>query len=83
MADELVRARETLDVRGHGGRVIGLAGTVSTLGSLSRGLVKYDRNRVHHTELSSDDVELWLDRLASEPLSAARSDRAWSQGERT
>jgi exopolyphosphatase/guanosine-5'-triphosphate,3'-diphosphate pyrophosphatase len=70
VADELARAREALQVRGNGDRVIGLAGTVSTLGSLSKGLENYDRNRVHHTVLGSHEVEVWLDRLASEPASA-------------
>ncbi len=42
-AGELARARELLKVRGDRDRVIGLAGTVSTLGSLSKGLESYDR----------------------------------------
>jgi exopolyphosphatase/guanosine-5'-triphosphate,3'-diphosphate pyrophosphatase len=67
---ELQRAREILQVRGDKDRVIGLAGTVSTLGSLSQGFESYDRDRVHHTVLSAQDVEGWLGRLASEPASA-------------
>ena len=70
VADELARARDSLRVKGNGDRVIGLAGTVSTLGSLSKGFEIYDRDRVHHTELSSQDVGAWLDRLAGEPASA-------------
>ncbi len=70
-------------MRGDRDRVIGLAGTVSTLGSLSKGFESYDRDRVHHTVLGSMEVEDWLDKLASEPASAARSDQAWSQVART
>jgi exopolyphosphatase / guanosine-5'-triphosphate,3'-diphosphate pyrophosphatase len=51
---------------GPGERIIGLAGTVSTLGSLSIGLSGYDRERVHHTVLTNADAENWLSRLASE-----------------
>ena len=70
VSEELARACEFLRVQGGRDRVIGLAGTVSTLGSLSKGFEIYDRDRVHHTVLSADEVEDWLGRLASEPASA-------------
>jgi exopolyphosphatase / guanosine-5'-triphosphate,3'-diphosphate pyrophosphatase len=70
VAEELAKARLELEVRGDRDRVIGLAGTVSTLGSLSKGFESYDRDRVHHTVLSSREVGDWLDKLASEPTSA-------------
>ncbi len=70
VAAELARARQSLEVRRDRERLIGLAGTVSTLGSLSKGFESYDRDRVHHTVLSSREVEDWLDKLASEPASA-------------
>lgn len=70
--EELTKAREYLGEPPRGGRVIGLAGTVSTLGSLALGMRDYERDRVHHTELTTDDVETWLSRLASEPVSARK-----------
>jgi exopolyphosphatase/guanosine-5'-triphosphate,3'-diphosphate pyrophosphatase len=53
-------------------RIIGLAGTVSTLGSLSLGLADYERARVHHSVLSISDVDKWLYKLASETTSARK-----------
>ena len=70
VSDELKSVRDEFDGVPPGGRVIGLAGTVSTLGSLSRGLETYKRDLVHHTVLAASDVEHWLDLLASEPASA-------------
>jgi exopolyphosphatase/guanosine-5'-triphosphate,3'-diphosphate pyrophosphatase len=48
------------------GRLIGLAGTVSTLASLEAGLSVYDREKIHHAVLSREVVESWLARLAAE-----------------
>ena len=47
-------------------RLVGLAGSVSTLAQLDAGLVVYDRDAVHHRRLSIATVELWRDRLAGE-----------------
>lgn len=47
-------------------RLVGLAGSVSTLAQLDAGLEKYDRDAVHHRTLSLATVELWRDRLAAE-----------------
>jgi exopolyphosphatase/guanosine-5'-triphosphate,3'-diphosphate pyrophosphatase len=47
-------------------RMVGLAGSVSTLAQLDAGLAVYDRDAVHHRRLSLATVELWRDRLASE-----------------
>ena len=47
-------------------RLVGLAGTVSTLASLHLGMVEYDRDQIHHSVLHSGDVEQWFHRLASE-----------------
>jgi exopolyphosphatase/guanosine-5'-triphosphate,3'-diphosphate pyrophosphatase len=69
IAEELEKARHSLGVLPPGGRVIGLAGTVSTLGSLSLGIGTYERDRVHHTALTKEEVDTWLDRLASETTS--------------
>jgi exopolyphosphatase/guanosine-5'-triphosphate,3'-diphosphate pyrophosphatase len=56
-------------------RLVGLAGTVTTLASLHLGLDTYDRNRIHHAVLSVGDVHDWYRALASEVM-VARLDRA-------
>ncbi len=69
---ELEWAAEALPTlaAGSGGRLIGLAGTVSTLASLEQGLADYDRARVHHSVLLQDSVDRWCATLAGEPASA-------------
>jgi exopolyphosphatase/guanosine-5'-triphosphate,3'-diphosphate pyrophosphatase len=47
-------------------RLVGLAGSVSTLAQLDAGLAVYDRDAVHHRRLTLATVELWRDRLSSE-----------------
>lgn len=47
-------------------RLVGLAGSVSTLAQLDAGLAVYDRDAVHHRRLSLATVELWRDRLSDE-----------------
>ena len=49
-------------------RLVGLAGTVATLAQLDAGLTHYDREVVHHRELSLGTVEHWRDLLAREPV---------------
>jgi exopolyphosphatase/guanosine-5'-triphosphate,3'-diphosphate pyrophosphatase len=46
--------------------LVGLAGTVSTLGALTHGLTHYDRDKIHHSVLGAADVSEWCDRLAAE-----------------
>ncbi len=48
-------------------RLVGLAGTVSTLGSLSLAMEVYDRDRIHHLVLGASEVEHWFHVLAGEP----------------
>jgi exopolyphosphatase/guanosine-5'-triphosphate,3'-diphosphate pyrophosphatase len=60
---------------GEARRLVGLAGTVSTLAALRSGLVHYDRDQVHHAVLSRTEVAEWYHRLATEPA-AARLARA-------
>ncbi len=55
--------------------LVGLAGTVTTLSSLNMGLDEYDRDRVHHSVLTLDEVDAWYRALAGE-IKAARLDRA-------
>jgi exopolyphosphatase / guanosine-5'-triphosphate,3'-diphosphate pyrophosphatase len=56
-------------------RLIGLAGTITTLAALRIGLADYDRDRIHHSVLSATDVMDWYRTLASEDR-LARLDRA-------
>jgi exopolyphosphatase/guanosine-5'-triphosphate,3'-diphosphate pyrophosphatase len=55
--------------------LVGLAGTVSTLSALNMGLDEYDRDKVHHSVLTADEVNSWYRTLAGE-VSGARLDRA-------
>jgi len=51
-------------------RLLGLAGTVSTLSVLQHGLMNYDRASVHHSVLAREEVDSWLQILATESASA-------------
>jgi exopolyphosphatase/guanosine-5'-triphosphate,3'-diphosphate pyrophosphatase len=64
-------------------RLIGLAGTVSTVAALDLGLAAYDRDRVHHHHLERAAVEDWFrtmamgdrdDRLGNPGLEEGRAD---------
>ncbi len=62
-------AEEVIGVMGEmppGVRLIGLAGTVSTLASLELDLDEYDRDRIHHFVLTGPAVERWCDVLGRE-----------------
>jgi exopolyphosphatase/guanosine-5'-triphosphate,3'-diphosphate pyrophosphatase len=48
-------------------RLVGLAGSVSTLVQLDAAMVTYQRELVHHKRISLATVYEWRDRLASEP----------------
>lgn len=54
----------------QGSRLIGLAGTVSTLAALEQRLTDYVRERIHHFTLTRSTVERWCDILAAEPAAA-------------
>jgi len=76
MVDELLEqaiADHPRFVSSH--RLVGLAGTVTTLASLHLGMDRYDRDRIHHHVLTADVVDQWYRTLASE-VTAARLDRA-------
>jgi exopolyphosphatase/guanosine-5'-triphosphate,3'-diphosphate pyrophosphatase len=51
-------------------RLIGLAGTVSTLVTLELGSVDYDSERVHLAVLPAPRVARWCDVLSAEPAAA-------------
>ncbi len=86
-ADELDAAVMTIDAEldraltevpalrdATGRRLVGLAGTVSTLAALDQGVAAYDRDRLHHAVLPLPTVRRWCATLAAEP-SALRSQR--------
>jgi len=48
-------------------RLLGLAGSVTTVAALALGLETYDRDAVHHSILTKEAVAQWSARLAREP----------------
>ena len=89
--EDLIRARETVreEIKtARGGLpplapdsiLVGLAGTVSTLACLELAVTVYDRRRVHHAQLTRDDVERWLRDLASEDSRARLARPGMAQG---
>jgi exopolyphosphatase/guanosine-5'-triphosphate,3'-diphosphate pyrophosphatase len=78
IARELERAVRDVPALGALGlrdRLVGLAGTVSTLAALELGLTDYDRARIHHSVLSLDAVRKWCEVLGSE-RARSRAERA-------
>ena len=76
-AEELAAARAAVDAQLHrsrselaplaaGGRLVGLAGTVSTLAALEGRVARYDRAALHHVVLGRPTVARWLATLAAE-----------------
>jgi exopolyphosphatase/guanosine-5'-triphosphate,3'-diphosphate pyrophosphatase len=63
---EVGRARAALPPMNGAGILIGLAGTVSTLAALDLELPRYERALIHHALLRRDQVDVWLERLATE-----------------
>jgi exopolyphosphatase / guanosine-5'-triphosphate,3'-diphosphate pyrophosphatase len=72
IATELDRATVAIPALADPGRplrrLVGLAGTVSTLAGLELGLTGYDRARIHHAVLTRDAIERWCDVLGAEPV---------------
>jgi exopolyphosphatase/guanosine-5'-triphosphate,3'-diphosphate pyrophosphatase len=56
------------------GRLVGVAGTVTTLAALSLGLPAYDSDRIHHSVLDMAAVDHWCATLAAEDA-ATRAER--------
>jgi exopolyphosphatase / guanosine-5'-triphosphate,3'-diphosphate pyrophosphatase len=57
-------------------RLVGVAGTVTTLAALALGLDRYDPRRTHHHVLSRRNAEALFRRLASETIQERREDPA-------
>ncbi len=61
-------------------RLVGLAGSVTTLAALDLGLDGYDPDRTHHAVLTRRAVEHWFGTLAGEPTSKRAQRRAIAAG---
>jgi exopolyphosphatase / guanosine-5'-triphosphate,3'-diphosphate pyrophosphatase len=72
--DRATRVVPELDELARDDRMIGLAGTVSTLAMLELGLERYDRDRIHHAHLTRAAVARWCRVLGAETV-AQRSRR--------
>lgn len=55
-----------------GVRLVGVAGTVTTLAAVAHEISPYDGARVHGLTLGSDDIRAWASRLAAMPLAERR-----------
>lgn len=69
-----------LDADPPPGRLIGLAGTVTTLAALELGLEHYDPARIHHSHLTRGAVDHWYKVLSVEPASERSTRPAISAG---
>ena len=80
VTEEVAAARADLPPPAPDGLMIGLAGTVSTLACLDRGITVYDRDQIHLAMLSRHDVERWLDILAAEDALARLARPGMTEG---
>jgi exopolyphosphatase/guanosine-5'-triphosphate,3'-diphosphate pyrophosphatase len=71
--DDAVRAVPSLASLRPARRLLGLAGTVTTISALEQRLAVYDRARIHHSDLPVGTVDTWCATLAGETASARRS----------
>jgi exopolyphosphatase / guanosine-5'-triphosphate,3'-diphosphate pyrophosphatase len=72
---EAERARPILAHLEQPARLVGVAGSVTTLAALALGLPAYDSDQIHHSVLTRAAVDHWCTTLAGEP-SAVRAERA-------
>ena len=63
-----------------GSRLVGLAGSVTTLAALELGLDGYDPERTHHSVLTREAVDRWYGVLAAERASERARRRAIARG---
>jgi len=66
--DEAIVAQPALGELASGSRLIGLAGTVSTLAQLDGGISTYRFEDVHHRHLNAAAVQRWTEQLATESI---------------
>ena len=74
--DHLDDVRRELPAVDDAVRLVGLAGTVTTIAAVEIGLASYDRDRIHHFVLTRDAVEDVFRTLATEK----RADRIHNPG---
>ncbi len=74
--DYLEDVRRALPTLGDARRLVGLAGTVTTMAAVEIGLAQYDRDRIHHFVLTRRAVEDVFRTLAME----RRADRIFNPG---
>lgn len=65
--DTLDEVRRSLPAIDEAKRLVGLAGTVTTMAAVEIGLADYDRERIHHFVLTHDAAEDVFRTLATEP----------------
>ena len=83
IADELRQAclvAPAFEDLAPGRRLVGLAGTVSTLAMLDLGLTDFDRDAIHHSILSLGAVEQWCRDLGTETYAERAARRGISEG---
>jgi exopolyphosphatase/guanosine-5'-triphosphate,3'-diphosphate pyrophosphatase len=78
--NEAVAQLPALSDLAPGSRLIGLAGSITTLSALALGLTEYDPSAIHHSRLSLQSVEHWCDILCGEPISARARRRVIAPG---
>jgi exopolyphosphatase/guanosine-5'-triphosphate,3'-diphosphate pyrophosphatase len=71
-ARALLAERVPEDVRAGANALIGVAGTITSLGGLDLGLEEHDREKVHGHVLTRDAVQGQLERLAAVPVAERR-----------
>jgi exopolyphosphatase/guanosine-5'-triphosphate,3'-diphosphate pyrophosphatase len=64
----------------HAHRMVGLAGTITTMAAVEMGLAEYDRDRIHHFVLTRKAAEDVFRTLATEPRSARRFNPGLEEG---
>jgi exopolyphosphatase / guanosine-5'-triphosphate,3'-diphosphate pyrophosphatase len=64
--DHLDDVRREIPAVGQGARLVGLAGTVTTVAAVEIGLARYDRDRIHHFILTRKAAEEVFRTLATE-----------------
>jgi exopolyphosphatase/guanosine-5'-triphosphate,3'-diphosphate pyrophosphatase len=65
--DTLDEVRRSVPAIDEGKRLVGLAGTVTTMAAVEIGLAEYDRDRIHHFVLTHAAAEDVFRTLATEP----------------
>jgi exopolyphosphatase/guanosine-5'-triphosphate,3'-diphosphate pyrophosphatase len=69
---QLERVRAKVEV-GRMRRMLGLAGTITALGAMAKGLTRYDPGATHRMQLTREQVRSAFEQLAQVPAAARRS----------